>query len=150
MFLTENFLENDFLLFAKKKDGSINGMTCGWITEGRLFNEHVIMVFVRRNRYTFEFIDEADEFLIATIEDKSILEYFGSVSGRDEDKIKKAGLSFSEDNGMLKLDQASHNINLRKIQALDFKGCHYLDDDINEEYDENNRGHIAFVGVVEE
>ena len=56
---------NDFILFAKKRTGEINGMTCGWVTDGILWNRNVKMVFVRKSRYTYEFLNESEYFFTA-------------------------------------------------------------------------------------
>ena len=146
--IIDKYLEKDFLLFAVKKDGSINAMACGWATEGILFNKHVFTVYVRRSRYTYEFLEEADDFYIATTSPEMI-EYFGSVSGRDEDKIKKAGFNCEIINGRLNVDEVQNFMRLKKILALDFKDYLMIDEAINKNYQEDNRGHVAFVGEVE-
>lgn len=148
-YIIDKYLKNDFLLFAVKKDGSVNAMSCGWAQEGVLFNKHVFTVYVRRSRYTFEFLDEADDFYIATTNEKMI-EYFGSVSGRDEDKIKHAGFKTSIVDGELKVDGVDNLIRLRKILVTDFKDAIMIDENLKQKYRENEQGHVAFVGEVEE
>lgn len=147
--IIDKYLEKDFLLFAVKKDGSINAMTCGWATEGILFNKHVFTVYVRRSRYTFEFLEEADDFYIGTAS-AEMIDYFGSVSGRDEDKIVKAGFKTQIKDGILYVEGVSNLKRLKKILALDFKDYIMIDDEINKKYQEDSRGHVAFVGEVED
>lgn len=148
--IIDKYLENDFLLFAVKNDGSINAMSCGWAQEGILFSTHVITVYVRRRRFTFEFINEADHFYIATVKDKNLLKYFGTVSGRDENKIEKAGFKTKIVDGRLEVDGVSNLIRLRKILAVDFNNPIMIDEKIDKIYKENEQGHVAFVGEVEE
>lgn len=46
-------------------------------------------VFVRPQRYTKEFIDKSDKLSLSFFDDswRKMLNYMGTVSGRDEDKI---------------------------------------------------------------
>ena len=72
-------------------------MTASWEHLGCLcgHNDPTAVVYLRPSRYTKEFVDREDNFTICVM-DKSFkkqMAYLGSVSGRDEDKIGKAGLT---------------------------------------------------------
>lgn len=53
------------------------------------------MVAVRPSRYTHRLIEETQEFVVNVPDDsmKNIVEYCGTVSGRDDDKIAEKGLT---------------------------------------------------------
>lgn len=140
-------MKNDFVLFAKKKDGTINGMTCGWVTDGILFNKRVKMVFVRKSRYTYEFLQEADYFVTATLSEKA-MQYYGSVSGRDEDKNKKMGTEFEIDGDIFKVVGANDNLFMKKIAVIDFEKADYLDENIKKQFREDTESHVIFVGEI--
>lgn len=140
-------MKNDFVLFAKKKDGTINGMTCGWVTDGILFNKRVKMVFVRKSRYTYEFLQEADYFVTATLSEEA-MQYYGSVSGRDEDKNKKMGTEFEIDGDIFKVVGATDNLFMKKIAVLDFEKAEYLDENIKKQFREDTESHVIFVGEI--
>lgn len=140
-------MKNDFVLFAKKKDGTINGMTCGWVTDGILFNKRVKMVFVRKSRYTYEFLQEADYFVTATLSEEA-MQYYGSVSGRDEDKNKKTGTEFEIDGDIFKVVGANDNLFMKKIAVLDFEKADYLDENIKKQFREDTESHVIFVGEI--
>ncbi|MCI6610002.1 MAG: hypothetical protein MSH08_04535 [Ezakiella sp.] len=140
-------MKNDFVLFAKKKDGTINAMTCGWVTDGILFNKRVKMVFVRKSRYTYEFLQEADYFVTATLSDEA-MQYYGSVSGRDEDKNKKMGVKFKIDGDRFEVVGAKDNLFMKKIAVLDFKKADYLDEEIKKQFREDTEAHVIFVGEI--
>jgi flavin reductase (DIM6/NTAB) family NADH-FMN oxidoreductase RutF len=59
-----------------------------------LWNKSVCFVFIRPQRYTYEFTEEADEFTLSFYPEsmRDALTFCGRNSGRDCDKIKKAGL----------------------------------------------------------
>lgn len=80
---------NGFALTAEK-DGKVNTMTAGWGGLGVMWGKNVAFVVVRDSRYTKEFIDSSDSFSLTffenTPDNKKMLSYIGSTSGRDEDK----------------------------------------------------------------
>ncbi|MCW4032782.1 MAG: flavin reductase family protein [Candidatus Bathyarchaeota archaeon] len=82
------------LLVSTNKEGTSNVMTIGWGLFGILWNMDFVMVAVRPSRHTFNFIEETGEFTInvPTLDLADVLEYCGTVSGRDEDKFVKMSL----------------------------------------------------------
>ena len=60
-----------------------------------LYNDPTAVIYLRPSRYTKKFVDEEAYFTLCVM-DKSFkkqMAYLGSVSGRDEDKIAKTGLT---------------------------------------------------------
>ena len=95
---TLGFLPSPGLLLATAlSSGSPNVMTIGWATFGVVWSRPVCMVMVRPTRYTFALIEESGAFTVNVpapgMED--VLDFCGSNSGRDVDKIKALGLAFS-------------------------------------------------------
>ena len=82
------------LLTAGNKQES-NTMTISWGGVGVLWGKNVVYVFVRDSRYTKELIDAGDFFSLTFVSDqyRDALNYCGSHSGRNEDKIANAGLT---------------------------------------------------------
>lgn len=86
--------EDYFLLTAERADGKVNCMTAQWGTIGHLWGANTAIVFVRPERYTHEFMEEADNFSLCFFDNKpELMRYMGTVSGRDEDKVEKQGLT---------------------------------------------------------
>ncbi|MCD8186883.1 MAG: flavin reductase, partial [Rikenellaceae bacterium] len=71
-----------------------NTMTASWGAMGFLWNKPVAFVFVRPERYTFEFMEEYSAFTLSFMgkDQRHALKVCGSQSGRDSDKIADAGL----------------------------------------------------------
>ena len=94
-------LKNKWMLVtAAKSDGSVNTMTANWGGLGIMWNKEVAYVVIRPQRFTKEFVDEATTFTLTFFAEdykKKALTYLGKVSGRDEDKIAKAGLTICKD-----------------------------------------------------
>ena len=71
-----------------------NVMTIGWGLIGPLWERPFFMVAVRPSRYTYKFIEETGDFTVNVPKKgmEDIVNYCGSVSGRDHDKFKEKGL----------------------------------------------------------
>lgn len=72
-----------------------NTMTVGWGAVGYMWKKEVLFIPVRSTRYTKKILDECNEFTVSVPNSTALSEelaYCGKVSGRDEDKFKKANL----------------------------------------------------------
>lgn len=95
--LKENFINiisKEWMLVTAGTEEKFNTMTASWGGTGFLWNRPVVFVFVRPERYTYQFIEEQDFFTLSFLgeDNKHIHKICGSKSGRDIDKIKEAGL----------------------------------------------------------
>ena len=72
-----------------------NTMTISWGGLGTLWRRPVATVYVKKNRYTFEFMEQNDYFTVSFYpeEQRRALSLLGSTSGRDGDKVAAAGLT---------------------------------------------------------
>ena len=78
-----------------KSGNNLNTMTIGWGSIGYIWNKPIFTVLVRKSRYTYDLIEQADHFtvsipLVGTL--KKELAFCGSKSGRDYDKFKECSL----------------------------------------------------------
>lgn len=72
-----------------------NTMTIGWGGLGTLWSRPVATVYVRPNRYTYEFMEQSDYFTVSFFPEdcRPALSLLGTRSGRDGDKVAQAGLT---------------------------------------------------------
>ena len=75
--LTENFFETiskEWLLETAGNKDAFNTMTANWGGIGFLWNKPVVYVFIRPERYTFDFIQNNDYFTLSFLgqENKAI------------------------------------------------------------------------------
>ena len=70
-----------------------NTMTASWGGLGVLWNKNVATIYVRPQRYTFEFLENTSHFTLSFFgeEWRKELAYCGTASGRDEDKFAHCG-----------------------------------------------------------
>ena len=91
----------EWMLVTAEMNGKANTMTASWGGVGVLWNKPVAFVFLRPQRYTREFVDSSDTLSLSfygeSEEAHKTLTYLGRVSGRDEDKIAKSGLTLTHE-----------------------------------------------------
>ena len=106
--------------YDKEKQGEkINTMTASWGGVGVLWNKNVFFCFVRPQRYTKEFIDNTDTITLSFFDEskKDALTVCGRVSGRDLNKIEKAGLHAYEKDGAVFFEESKLTIVGKKLFA---------------------------------
>ncbi len=92
---TATILSECGLLLVSGQLEKANVMTIGWGLIGTLWGKPFFMVAVRPSRHTFRFIEETGDFTVNVPKKgmEEIVDYCGSVSGRDHDKFKEKGLT---------------------------------------------------------
>ena len=90
----------DWMLITAEKDNDVNTMTASWGGMGVMWGKDIVLIAVRESRYTKEFIDGSSTFSLSffnpdDIKIKEALAFLGTVSGRNENKIKKANMKIN-------------------------------------------------------
>ncbi|HWT76911.1 MAG TPA: flavin reductase [Mobilitalea sp.] len=85
----------EWMLVTAGNQDKVNTMTASWGGLGVMYGKAVAFVVIRPQRYTKEFIDQEETFSLSFLDKnyKDVLNYLGTVSGRNEDKIQKSGLT---------------------------------------------------------
>lgn len=96
--LAENFIEligREWMLVTAGSPEKFNTMTASWGGAGFLWNRPVAFVFVRPERYTYEFMERETCFTLSFLGhgDREAYRICGSKSGRRIDKAAEAGLT---------------------------------------------------------
>ena len=94
-------------------------MTASWGGLGVLWRKNVAFIFIRPQRFTKGFVDEAEKFSLTFFDEsyRKQLSYLGTVSGKDENKIEKAELTVEHENGAPIFKEAETVIICRKLYA---------------------------------
>lgn len=87
------------ILTAGDKTTGFNSMTVSWGGIGVLWGKMVAYIFVRKSRYTYEFMEKSQSVTLSFLpsEYKEQAKVFGNTSGRLVDKVKAAGLNYTYD-----------------------------------------------------
>lgn len=150
--LKDNFVKmisNDWALLTAGKNNDFNTMTVSWGGIGELWNKDVCFVFVRPQRYTYEFMEKNDYFSLSFFggEYKKELGICGSKSGRNVDKVKETGFSPVDLGDAVGFEQAKVNVVLKKLAYQDMKPDGFIDESIMNNY-ANNDFHRVYVGEI--
>jgi len=151
--LTDNFFAafgDEWALLAAGDTKKANLMTIGWATAGILWKRPVVTVFVRPHRHTYQFMEKSPRFSVTFLENRyrSILNFCGSVSGKDRDKIKDSGLMLLHEKEVPYFAEARLVLFCRKIYYHDIAPTNFLDPTIEENYPAKDY-HRMYVGQIE-
>jgi flavin reductase (DIM6/NTAB) family NADH-FMN oxidoreductase RutF len=128
-----SFNTDIFTLFDKKwaiitagdKTAGFNAMTVSWGGLGTLWNKSVAYIFVRKSRYTHEFLEKSDSITISFMNEKyrNEMALFGRKSGKDIDKFKETNLhpSFEPDYNGYFVAEADCVLKCKKIMSTDIE-----------------------------
>ena len=110
-------ISQEWALLSAGTPNHAGTMTVSWGGVGHIWNKDVVTVYVRKSRYTKEFLDSGDTFTLSFYDSsqKQILSYLGSVSGRDENKIEKCGLTLAYSHDALYFEEAKLVFVCRKM-----------------------------------
>ncbi|MFU0827837.1 MAG: Flavin-Reduct domain-containing protein [Lachnoclostridium sp.] len=127
-----HMIGDEWMLITAEKEGKVNTMTASWGGFGILWDKKVAYTVIRPQRYTKEFVDFADNFSLSFYDNsyKKTLGYLGTVSGRDEDKIAKSGLTVAYDNGIPYFAEAKTVLFCKKLFAQPFDPDNFIDTSI--------------------
>jgi flavin reductase (DIM6/NTAB) family NADH-FMN oxidoreductase RutF len=89
-----NLIGEQWMLITAGTSDHFNTMTASWGTMGILWHLPVAICVIRPQRYTFEFAESSDYYTLSFLEpgNRKILQFCGTHSGRDNDKVMETGL----------------------------------------------------------
>ena len=136
-----------WMLITAKDGDRVNAMTASWGGVGVLWGKNVAYIFVRESRYTKEYIDKNDTLSLGFFsEDKKLmLGYMGKVSGRNEDKIAKAGLTVKLVNDIPVFEEAEETLLCRKLFAGPISPEYFVDKEIDAKWYADKDYHTMYV-----
>lgn len=128
-----------------------NTMTASWGGLGHLWNKNVAFAFIRPQRYTKEFVDQSEYFSLCFFGGEKMKElgYLGTVSGRDEDKIQKSGLTLTHLNGVPCFEEATAVLICRKLYVQTLREDCFVDPELAASVYPQKDFHDVYVGEVE-
>lgn len=140
-----------FLLASGDFDSKrFNSMTISWGSMGIMWNRPFVMVVVRPQRYTRQFIDEFDTFTLSAFPRQyhEVLNTLGTRSGRDIDKINASGLTpiASTQVASPSFVEAELIFECKKLYFDDFDPEHFLAPFIHASY--KNDYHRIYFGQI--
>jgi flavin reductase (DIM6/NTAB) family NADH-FMN oxidoreductase RutF len=141
----------DAMLITAGTVDRFNTMTASWGGWGHLWNRDVTFCFVRPQRHTFSFMEQAEYYSLCFFakEHQAVLDYCGSHSGRDVDKIAATGLTpVAAPIGAIYFAEARLVLVCRKLYAQDLTADSFIDRGIVGEAYAKADFHRMYVGEI--
>lgn len=154
----EEFQINPFTTYAKEwtlitagnETEGVNTMTASWGQLGHVWNKNTIIVYVRPQRYTKQFVDANEYFSVSVFPEEyhDKLLYLGRTSGKDENKIEKAGLTTEFYEGVPYFKEAKLTFIARKIYEDELKDEKFHDKELRDLVYPEKDYHTAYIGEL--
>ena len=125
-------------------------MTASWGGLGVMWGKKVAYVVIRAQRYTKEFIDASESFSLSFLSEefRKQLSYLGSVSGRDEDKITKSGLTLEYQEQVPYFSEGELVLICKKLFVQEFKDESFLDKSILDTWYKAGDNHYLYIAEI--
>lgn len=147
-----SLFDDRWALITAGNEESYNTMTASWGGLGELWSKDVCFVFIRPQRYTYEFTEREEYFTVSVLpeEYRKALAYCGKYSGRDVDKAKETGLTPIKVGESTGFEQSEITLLCKKlyIQDIDPKG--FIDSTIDGTCYPSKDYHRMYVGEIVE
>jgi len=143
-------INEDWMLVCAGKPEHYNMMTASWGGAGFLWRKHIAIIFIRPQRHTFLFMENNPYFTISFYDEefRDILNYCGTYSGKDVNKMAVDGLDPIETPlGNVAFKQARLLIECRKIYQDDIRPEQFLSFDVEKIYVEKDY-HRFYIGEI--
>ena len=136
------------LVTAGNKE-KFNTMTVSWGALGEIWGKDAAFVFIRPQRYTYEFIEKEEVFTLSFYAPgyKNALRICGSKSGRDIDKAKECGLTPVFVDGGVAFEEAEYTLVCRKMASQFIDPAGFIDSSIENNYAQKDY-HKMYIGEI--
>lgn len=141
---------DDWMLITAEKDGIANTMTASWGGVGVFCGKNVVFAFIRPQRYTREFVDDAQSFSVSVLPEsfRNQLNYLGKTSGRDENKIKKSGLTLEHCDNVPYFAEADIAIICKKMCRVELNENSFIQKELCDKFFTQKDFHILYIGEI--
>jgi flavin reductase (DIM6/NTAB) family NADH-FMN oxidoreductase RutF len=144
-------MDKDWMLITAGTYDNYNCMTASWGGMGILWKKPVAFVFIRPNRYTYEFAENSQRMSLSFFPEKyrDVLNLCGTKSGREIDKMHLEGITpMISGEGTTFFEEARMVIFIKKLYAGFIDKESVLEQDIHKLYNGNDY-HKMYIGEIE-
>lgn len=139
-----------WMLVTAGDETKANTMTASWGGAGILWNKDTVTCYIRPQRYTREFLDAQEyfslSFLPSHLRDK--LTYCGIMSGRNEDKIAKSGLTLCHEFEAPCFAESDAVFICKKLYVGEIKPENMLSPDVDKTFYAQKDYHLVYIGEI--
>ncbi len=140
----------EWMLIGAESGDKVNAMTASWGGLGVLWHHNVAFCFIRPGRFTKTLMDQADRFSLTFFDEsyRDTLNYFGKVSGRDEDKIKAQNLTVAHADGAPYFTEGNLVIICEKLYRGAILPEDLIDESIDSRHYPKKDYHDMYIGKI--
>lgn len=141
----------EWMLITAADGGRANAMTASWGGLGVMWGKNVAYCVIRPQRFTKGLVDAAGRFSLCVLPEelRAAAKYMGSASGRDEDKIKKSGLTLVAGDGVPYFEEARVVFMCKKLYAQRFEKDCFIEQGLCAQWYPQEDYHTLYVSEVE-
>ena len=145
-----SLIGDQWMLITAGTAEQCNTMTASWGGLGVLWGAPMATCYIRPQRYTKEFIDKEELFSVSFLKDghRDALKLCGSVSGRDHDKIKEAGLTPVFIDGVPAFEEADTILICRKMYRTSMNPADFIDKDADNKFYPEKDYHDMYIAEI--
>ena len=140
----------DWMLITAGDKDHFNTMTAAWGGVGFLWKEPMATIFIRPQRYTYQFVEKNDTFSLCFFDEsqRDALKICGTKSGRDMDKMTATGLTpLISKLGNVYYEEARLVLECRKAYHDDIDPEKFFDPNIDRNYPKKDY-HRMYIGFI--
>lgn len=144
-----NLIGKEWMLITAGTENNFNTMTASWGGLGFIWGYKAATVYIRPQRYTKEFVDKTGFFTLSFFDGKykDTLNFCGSHSGRDVNKIKTTGLTPARFGEGIAFSESKLVIVCEKVFAQEFKRECFLDKKTADKWYQDDF-HTMYIGKI--
>ncbi len=141
--------DQEWALVSAGSKEKFNSMTISWGSMGTIWFKPVVTIYIRPDRYTYEFLKENNTFTVSFYgqEHRKALQIMGSISGKDTDKVTLSGLTPKFLESGVTYKEAKETLVCRKIymQQMDMNS---FPQEAFQYYEPGAEAHYMIIGEV--
>lgn len=143
-------LSKQWALVSAGTPDRFNMMTVSWGAVGVIWGKPSVTAYIRQTRYTKEFVDQNDTFVLTFLKDghRDALNVLGSKSGRDMDKMRASGLTPAVVDGGVTFEEAELVLVCRKCFAQLLPPDNFTDPSILDRCYADKDYHTMYIGEI--
>ena len=150
--ISENFIKligTDWMLINAGTKNKHNCMTASWGGVGFLWRKPVSFIFIRPNRYTFEFTETNEYYSINFFDDsfRDVLNFCGTKSGKNVDKMNINGLTPIFSDNVVYYKEAKLVLICKKVYSDFIQESNFIDQQLVNLYPQKDF-HKMYIGEI--
>lgn len=143
-------LSEDWMLITAGNDQDYNMMTASWGGLGHLYGKPVAFCFINPARHTYQLMEKGDTYTLSFYTEayREALQYCGTHSGKETDKVKGSGLTpITLESGNKTFAEAWMVIECKKLVSQSFTPEALSDEALREKW-EGKQLHKMYIGEI--